>query len=137
MSSLISSGRSVPFRPTSSALTKTSGLAASTIDTSTFLPPGSSRTSTTLPVGRRPFPSVPAGSTNFNLTGAPVPGTPAIEKSPSYTTPFSSVTTSSTIIFCVFVLKTRTDVISASGFTSPFSIAKAPTPEEIFPQFPL
>ena len=99
--------------------------------------PGISKTSTAFPVGRSPFLRVPAGSINFNFIGEADTGTPAILKSPWYTTLPPSVFTSAAMTLSVFVLKILTVVIPSFGFTRPFSIANGPTPEEIFPQFPL
>ena len=132
-----SSGSSRPVNPMSFALTNTRGLAASMIDTLTAPKSGTSKTSITLPVGNNPLPKVPAGFKNFSFTGAAVPGTPAIAKSPEYSTTPLGVLTSASIIFFVLVLKIFTLVIPSCAFTRPFSIANGPTPDEIFPQLPL
>ena len=74
------------------------------METSTGPQPGTSSTSTAFPVGSRPLPMVPAGSTNLSFTGEAVPGTPAMAKSPSYSTWPSFVCTSAAMILSVLVL---------------------------------
>ena len=100
----ICAGSSVPDSPTAFAGTNTSGLAASTMETSTWPKPGISNISEAFPVGSS-FPvTEPMGSRKLSMMGAAVPGTPAMAKSPSYCTlPFSTWTWAS-ITLSVLVL---------------------------------
>ena len=59
-----------------------------------------------------------------------------MEVLPLYVTRPPGVCTVSRMIFFVFRLYTRTTVSGSSAFTSPISMAKGPTAEEMFPQFP-
>ena len=75
-------GASAPVMPARAASMNTQALAASTSDASTRPTPGTSSTSSVLPVGSNfPVPA-PPGSRNSRCTGAPLPVTPEISRRP-------------------------------------------------------
>ena len=132
-----SSTSSVPWMPRSSARINTMGLEQSRTVTSMSPYPGTWNTSRFCPVGNS-FPVLePAGSSKYMSMREPVPGTPLITSSPC-TIAFPSFTrTCSSMILLVLVFRTRTTVTGSTTSTSPSSMAKGPTAEEIFPQFAL
>ena len=130
------SGSSFPVRPISRARTNTQGLAASAIDTSIDPMPGISSQSLTRPVGNRPMVADPPGARKSNRTGAPVPATPGMARSPSVAARPSARENVERMILPVLVLKILTTAVSPFGRTMPSSTANGPTAEDMLPQLP-
>ena len=99
--------------------------------------PGTSSTSTALPVGSSLPVTAPPGSRKSSRTGAPVPATPGISSSPSTTARPSFTKKVELMIFFVLVLWMRTVISPSRGGTRPSSTANGPTAEDMLPQLPL
>ena len=141
---MISSCNSVPVQPTAAASTKIVGMPALIIVALRVPTPGTSRSSIKLPVGNiePPAPSSSAaGSMNSSCTSAAGKVTPSSSKSPvSCTAPFV-MGTWAMMVLPMFACQTRTVTIPFFGVRlasiKPLLMAKGPTAEERFPQFPL
>ncbi|MNJ63150.1 hypothetical protein D3C77_590290 [compost metagenome] len=127
----------------SSALTNTVGMPAVIMVAFSVPMPGTSRSSTRLPVGNIEPPSSPSsdGSRNSSTISAAGKVTPSSSKSPvSWTWPLLTGTWAM-MVFWILACQMRTTQVPLSGIragsTSPACRAKAPAAVERLPQLPL